>query len=124
MQAQSEQQHGANQEQVQDDLSTDETAFDNQQQQQQDLIEAKLINEIFSNDPYLLIRLLSKIEKQQQEKNYNSDNDVDELNQRGKRRVSVFNNIYHQCRIQKRKEKNLCLYLANLYQNLKGFHGL
>jgi 5'-deoxynucleotidase YfbR-like HD superfamily hydrolase len=124
MQAQSEQQHGANQEQVQDDLSTDETAFDEQQQQQQDLIEAKLINEIFSNDPYLLIRLLSKIEKQQQEKNLNSDNDVAELNQRGKRRVSVFNNIYHQCRIQKRKEKNLCLYLANLYQNLKGFHGL
>lgn len=43
---------------------------------------------------------------------------------RSKRRISVFKNVYHQCRIQKRKERNLCLYLANLYQNLKGFHGL
>lgn len=43
---------------------------------------------------------------------------------RQRRRISVFRNVYHQCRIQKRKEKNLCLYLATLYQNVKGFHGL
>ena len=43
---------------------------------------------------------------------------------RERRRLNVFKNIYQQCRIQKRKEKDLCLYLANLYQNVKGFHGL
>lgn len=43
---------------------------------------------------------------------------------RDRRRINVFKNIYNQCRIQKRKEKNFCLYLANLYQNVKGFHGI
>ena len=102
---------------------------------QQELLDEKIINEMIINNPYLLVRLLSKIEKEQSGERLDNDeddgdksNDVEDLfqqlPQRGKRRVSVFNNIYHQCRIQKRKEKNLCLYLANLYQNLKGFHGL
>ncbi|RNA43738.1 hypothetical protein BpHYR1_022704 [Brachionus plicatilis] len=53
------------------------------------------------------------------------DQDLNENHlSRDRRRLSVFKNIYQRCRIQKRKEKTLCLYLANLYQNLKGFHGL
>jgi hypothetical protein len=43
---------------------------------------------------------------------------------RERRRLSVFKNIYQQCRIHKRKDKDMCMYLANLYQNVKGFHGL
>ena len=43
---------------------------------------------------------------------------------RERRRISVLKNFYQQCRIQKRKGKDLCLYLANLYQNVKGFHGI
>ena len=43
---------------------------------------------------------------------------------RYRRRNSVFKNIYQQCRLQKRKEKDYCLHVANLYQNVKGFHGL
>ena len=63
---------------------------------------------------------------------YNMQNDNKDKNDthpvkvfsRERRRLSVFKNIYQQCRIQKRKGKDLCLYLANLYQNVKGFHGL
>jgi hypothetical protein len=43
---------------------------------------------------------------------------------RDRRRISVYKNIYNHCRVQKRKEKNYCLYLANLYHNVKGFHGI
>ena len=43
---------------------------------------------------------------------------------RERRRDAVFKNIYQRCRIQKRKEKDLCLYLAYLYQNVKGIHAL
>jgi hypothetical protein len=52
-----------------------------------------------------------------------SKNNINEF-ARERRRLTIFKNIYHQCRIQKRKDRELCLYLANLYQNLKGFHGL
>ena len=44
--------------------------------------------------------------------------------QMGKRRLSVFNNVYLQCRIENKNGKEFCLYLANLYHNLKGFHGI
>lgn len=49
---------------------------------------------------------------------------TDEQLSRNRRRLSVFKNIYHQCRIQKRKEKDYCLQIANLYQNVKGYHGI
>ena len=55
------------------------------------------------------------------------EDDADNFNEkyaRQRRRISVLKNVYQQCRVQKRKGKDLCLYLANLYQNVKGFHGL
>jgi len=55
--------------------------------------------------------------------NLMSKNGIHEFT-RERRRLTIFKNIYHQCRIQKRKDRELCLYLANLYQNLKGFHGI
>ncbi|CAF0740548.1 unnamed protein product [Brachionus calyciflorus] len=76
-------------------------------------------------------QLLQNI-KQNQHSNYlylndveASDNlDIEPVMNRDRRRLSVFKNVYQKCRIQKRKEKTLCLYLANLYHNVKGFHGL
>jgi hypothetical protein len=44
-------------------------------------------------------------------------------NVRMKRRLNVFMNVYNKCRLEKGKEKDYCLYLANLYQTVKGFHG-
>ena len=44
-------------------------------------------------------------------------------NGRMKRRLNVFMNVYNKCRLEKGKEKDYCLYLANLYQTVKGFHG-
>lgn len=95
------------------------------EQQQSDL---DLLDSYLLSHPKLLLRLLVEqhegrlgVDEQQYEDN---DNINDSINSRGKRRISVFNSIYQQCRIQKRREKNVCLYLANLYQNLKGFHGL
>lgn len=83
-----------------------------------------------------IFELLQMIRNHPPNKNFNHfnfknlhKNDVDyedpEQNlSRDRRRLSVFKDIYQRCRIQKRKEKTLCLYLANLYQNIKGFHGL
>jgi hypothetical protein len=53
-----------------------------------------------------------------------SDSENNTHIRRERRRVSVFRNIYRQCRVTKRMEKNFCLYLANLYQNVKGYHGI
>ena len=63
---------------------------------------------------------------------FNSKNNFDsdgiysnEKLSRERRRNSVLKNVYTKCRgDQKRKSKDFCLYLANLYQNVKGFHGL
>lgn len=96
--------------------------FQNQKDQQEKL------NKIFE--------LLEKIKNYPPNKNFNhfdyknlqqdgQNKKLDEQNlSRDRRRLSVFKDVYQRCRIQKRKEKTLCLYLANLYQNLKGFHGL
>lgn len=81
-------------------------------------IQTDLLDSFLTNHPRVVAQLLTRLDMLE------SKNDISKTNDRSKRRVSVFNNVYHQCRIQKRKEKNLCLYLANLYQNLKGFHGL
>jgi hypothetical protein len=58
----------------------------------------------------------------------NINNNNYESNNRGfnreRRRLNVFKNIYQKCRVQKRKEKDVCLMLATMYQNVKGFHGL
>jgi hypothetical protein len=51
------------------------------------------------------------------------DYDGGEL-KRDRRRISVFKNIYHQCRVENKKDKDYCLQIANLYQNVKGFHGI
>jgi hypothetical protein len=56
--------------------------------------------------------------------NSSPEDDSNEKHIRQRRRISVLKNVYQQCRVQKRKGKDLCLYLANLYQNVKGFHGL
>lgn len=101
----------------QSDLITsddDESGFENEN----DLIESFL-----ANHPRLVAQLAARLDASDSNDSAESSN-VSMTNERSKRRVSVFNNVYHRCRIQKRKEKNLCLYLANLYQNLKGFHGL
>lgn len=84
-------------------------------------ISTELIEGFLINHPKLFARLVEQFNLD----DFESGNEVaEDANGRTKRRVSVFNNVYQKCRIQKRREKNLCLYLANLYQNLKGFHGL
>ena len=40
---------------------------------------------------------------------------------RPKRRLNVFMGIYNKCRLEKNGDKDFCLYLANLYQSVKGF---
>lgn len=84
--------------------------------------ENDLIESFLANHPRLVAQLAAHLEAS--DSSDSAESNVSITNERSKRRVSVFNNVYHRCRIQKRKEKNLCLYLANLYQNLKGFHGL
>ena len=84
--------------------------------------ENDLIESFLANHPRLAAQLAARLEAS--DSSDSAESNVSMTNERSKRRVSVFNNVYHRCRIQKRKEKNLCLYLANLYQNLKGFHGL
>lgn len=80
----------------------------------------RTLAEVLMNNPKVLGELLAA---EYQERQPSSDANSNHLS-RDRRRISVFKNIYNQCRIQKRKEKNFCLYLANLYQNVKGFHGL
>lgn len=65
------------------------------------------------------------IDDQDLTRSYNESKESNEIPiRRERRRISVFRNIYRQCRVQKRMEKNFCLYLANLYQNVKGYHGI
>lgn len=73
-------------------------------------------------NPEFLIEFL-QAENNEKHNDSQSENSDDHLT-RNRRRLSVFKNIYHQCRIQKRKEKDFCLQIANLYQNVKGFHGI
>jgi hypothetical protein len=56
---------------------------------------------------------------------YELENSIEKSENLGrpKRRLGVFIDIYNRCRIQNRKEKEFCLYLANLYQSVKGIHG-
>jgi hypothetical protein len=96
---------------------------------------ARFLEALIEKYPSLAIRVfaneLEKAETEQQNMqnvDYNGDNEnnrsMDRPFSRERRRLSVFKNIYQKCRIQKRKDKDMCLYLANLYQNVKGFHGL
>jgi len=72
-------------------------------------------------NPEFLIQFLNSQNNENSE--FETKTDDDQVI-RYRRRNSVFKNIYQQCRLQKRKEKNYCLQVANLYQNVKGFHGL
>ena len=81
--------------------------------------------ELLLSHPKLFKDLLEK-ESKGVDASEPSSNELDNTNgfMRNRRRISIFKNVYHNCRIQKRKEKTFCLYLANLYHNVKGFHGL
>ena len=53
------------------------------------------------------------------------EHDADERGiYRERRRLNVFKNIYHKCRIQKKNDRDKCFMLASMYQSVKGFHGL
>lgn len=44
------------------------------------------------------------------------------LNRERRSRMNVLRTVFNEC-ISQGKQANYCLYLANLYQSAKGFHG-
>ena len=98
-------------------------------EQQLNSEENALLHFLVEKHPHLLMKLFDNIKSsqnmQQQPSVEESSGSNNEMGfNRERRRLNVFKNIYSQCRVQKRKGKDLCLYLANLYQNVKGLHGI
>lgn len=91
----------------------------------------KSLVKFLEENPQFFLELINREDEEEDEtasisnnvQEQDVNNKVDHLT-RNRRRLSVFKNIYHQCRITKRREKDYCLQIANLYQNVKGFHGI
>jgi hypothetical protein len=84
-------------------------------------VTAQIVRTILEKYPALAAKVF---EQELTAREQSTSEEHDQSFNRERRRLSVFKNIYNQCRITKRKDKDMCMYLANLYQNVKGFHGL
>ena len=80
--------------------------------------ELNYLLQFLEENPEFLHKYLQEVEYGDQH-----ENNDHKLN-RERRRISVFKKIYHQCRVENKRDKEYCLQMANLYQNVKGFHGI